>query len=191
MRRAGEASIGSTKRKLLTAAGFGEAALEAPVLVGGTAVELHTGAYRPTDIDLVGYAKPGSDAIVAELGFEREGRHWLFRFADGETLAIEVPGDRLGEYALEAPLLVDLAPGQIAVISLNDLMMDRLLQATGGEPVTRDEAVRLATAAYERIDWESLSARSDTAAQESTVAGASLPAVLASVRRAARKQLRR
>lgn len=191
LRRAGEASIGLTERKLLTAAAFGEAALEAPVLVGGTAVELHTGAYRPTDIDLVGYTKPGSDAILAELGFEREGRHWLLTFADGETLAIEVPGDRLDDYALEPPLLIDLAPGQIAVISLNDLMMDRLLQATGGEPVTMDEAVRLATAAYERIDWEDLSARSDEAARDKTLAGADLPAVLASVRGAARKQLRR
>jgi len=191
LRRAGEASIGSLERKLLAAAAFGEAALEAPVLVGGTAVELHTGAYRPTDIDLVGYTKPGSDAILAELGFEREGRHWLFTFADGETLAIEVPGDRLADYALEAPLLIDLAPGQIAVISLNDLMMDRLLQATRGEPVTLDEAVRLATAAYERIDWEDLSARSDTAAQDKTLPGAALRAVLPSVRRAARKELRR
>lgn len=191
LHRAGEASIGSTERKLLTAAGFAEAALEAPVLVGGTAVELHTGAYRPTDIDLVGYLKPDSGAILAELGFEREGRHWLLTFADGETLAIEVPGDRLDDYALEAPLLIDLAPGRLAVISLNDLMMDRLLQATGGEPVTMEEAVRLATAAYERIDWETLSTRADTSAIGKTLAGAALPAVLASVRRAARKQLRR
>lgn len=190
LRRAAEASIGSTERKLLTAAGFGEAALEAPILVGGTAVELHTGAYRPTDIDLVGYPKPGSDAILAELGFEREGRHWLFTFADRETLAIEVPGDRLADFAREPPLVIDLSPGQIAVIGLNDLLMDRLLQATGGEPVTMDEAVRLATAAYERIDWEDLSARSDAAVQDETLAGAGLPAVLASVRRAARKQLR-
>lgn len=87
--------------------------------------------------------------------------------------------------------MIDLSPGQIAVIGLNDLLMDRLLQATGGEPVTMDEAVRLATAAYERIDWEDLSARSDAAAQDETLAGASLPAVLAAVRRTARKQLRR
>ena len=60
---------------------------------------------------------------------------------------MEVPSDRLDDYALEAPRVIDLAPGQLAVISLNDLMMDRLLQATGGEPITMDEAVRLATAA--------------------------------------------
>jgi hypothetical protein len=190
LRRAAGAGIGSTERKLLTAAAFSEAALENAVLVGGTAVELHTGSYRPTDIDLVGSTRSGSDATLVWLGFARKGRHWLFTFADGETLAIEVPGDRLDDYALEAPLLIDLAPGQIAVISLNDLMMDRLLQATGGEPVTMDEAVRLAAAAYERIDWEKLSARSDAATQDGTLAGAELPAVLASVRRVARRHLR-
>lgn len=190
LRRAGEASIGSTERKLFAAAAFGEAALEDAVLVGGTAVELHTGSYRPTDIDLVGHAKAGSDATLAELGFVREGRHWLFDFGDGEIIAIEVPAERLEDFALEAPRVLDLAPGHLAVISLNDLMMDRLLQATVGEPVTMDEAVRLAVAAYERIDWESLSARSDTAARDSTLAGAALPAVLASVRRLARSHLR-
>ncbi|MEK7252667.1 MAG: hypothetical protein AAB198_05405 [Actinomycetota bacterium] len=190
LRRASEANIESTERKLLTAAAFSEAALEHAVLVGGTAVELHTGSYRPTDIDLVGYSRSGSDAILVELGFVRDGRHWLFTFRDGETLAVEVPSDRLDDYALEAPRVIDLAPGQLAVISLNDLMMDRLLQATGGEPITMDEAVRLATAAYERLDWGNLSGRSDAAAQDGTLAGAELPAVLASVRRAARKQLR-
>jgi hypothetical protein len=191
LRRASEANIGSIERKLLTAAAFGDAALENAVLVGGTAVELHTGSYRPTDIDLVGYARTGSDASLVDLEFVRDGRHWLHTFSDGETLAIEVPGDRLDDYAVEAPLSIDLAPGQLAVISLNDLMMDRLLQATGGEPITMDEAVRLATAAYERIDWETLSTRSDEAARGGTIAGVELRGVLASVRRVARRKLRR
>jgi hypothetical protein len=191
LRRAAGASIGSTERKLLTAAAFSEAALENAVLVGGTAVELHTGSYRPTDIDLVGYTRSGSDATLVELGFARNGRHWLFTFNDGETIAVEVPGDRLDNYALETPRPIDLALGRLAVIGLNDLMMDRLLQATGGELVTMEEAVRLAVAAYERIDWEGLSARSGAAAQDGTLARAALPAVLASVRNAARRQLRR
>jgi hypothetical protein len=191
LRRAAGASIGSTERKLLTAAAFSEAALENAVLVGGTAVELHTGSYRPTDIDLVGYTRSGSDATLVELGFARNGRHWLFTFNDGETIAVEVPGDRLDDYALETPRPIDLALGRLAVIGLNDLMMDRLLQATGGELVTMEEAVRLAVAAYERIDWEGLSARSGAAAQDGTLARAALQAVLASVRNAARRQLRR
>lgn len=191
LRRAGAAGVGSTERKLLTAAAFSETALDDAVLVGGTAVELHTGSYRPTDIDLVGYSRSGSRAMLLELGFVRDGRHWLFTFGDGETLAIEVPGDRLGDFAREAPLVVDLAPGRLAVISLNDLMMDRLLQATGGESITMDEAVRLAVAAYERIDWKALAARAGAVAQNGTLGDRELPAVLSLVRRVARRHLRR
>lgn len=173
------------------AAAFGEAALADAVLVGGTAVELHTGSYRPTDIDLVGHTREGYAARLDDLEFVREGRHWLIALTNGETLAVEVPGDRLGDFAVEPPRTIELSPGRIDVISLNDLMMDRLLQATGGEPVTMDEAVRLAVAAYERIDWDGLAARAASAGQEATLAGAALPSILTAVRRTALKHLRR
>lgn len=51
LQRASDAPRNSTERKLLTAAAFAEASLEEAVLVGGAAQELHTGSYRPTDID--------------------------------------------------------------------------------------------------------------------------------------------
>jgi hypothetical protein len=189
--RAGHEAKGSTRRKLLTAAAFTAAALDDAVLVGGTAVELHTGSYRPTDIDLVGYRRRGYSARLQGLGFEKSGRHWLLEFADGETLAIEVPDDRLGDFAVEPPMIVDLEPGTLAVISLNDLMMDRLLQATGGEPVTLEEATRLAVAAYQEIGWAALEERATNAAAARSSAGEALPNVLATVRRRARRLLRR
>lgn len=185
LRRASNEPTHSTQRKLLTAAAFSTAALDDAVLVGGTAVELHTGAYRPTDIDLVGYRKPRYTQSLKDLGFENRGRHWLFAFGDGETLAIEIPGDRLEDFAAEPPQVIDLEPGELAVISLNDLMMDRLLQATGGEPVTLEEAVRLAVAAYERIGWAELEERAARAALGPSLAGAALPEILAMVRRKA------
>jgi hypothetical protein len=86
--------------------------------------------------------------------------------------------------------VIDLGPGELAVISLNDLMMDRLLQATGGEPVTFDEAVRLGVAAYERIDWASLEERAAAIANGESLAEAALPDVLSTVRRAAIRLLR-
>jgi hypothetical protein len=185
LRRASSEPTHSTQRKLLTAAAFSTAALDDAVLVGGTAVELHTGAYRPTDIDLVGYRKPRYTQSLKDLGFENRGRHWLFAFGDGETLAIEIPGDRLDAFAVEPPQVIDLEPGELAVISLNDLMMDRLLQATGGEPVTLEEAVRLAVAVYERIGWAELEGRAARAAPGRSLAGAALPETLATVRRKA------
>jgi len=159
--------------------------------VGGVAAELHTQSYRPTDIDLVGYRRHAYSQALGDLGFQREGRHWLCSFEDGEILAVEVPSDRLDDYAVEPPLIISLSPGELAVISLNDLMMDRLLQATGGEPVTFDEALRLAVAAYQRIDWAALEERATAAAAEGSFAGRALPEILARVRRKAKGLLRK
>lgn len=166
-------------------------ALDRAVLVGGAATEVYTGSYRPTDIDLVGHRKAGHADGLNALGFKQDGRHWLYDFADGETMAIEVPDDTLGDFAFDPPETIDLAPGELAVISLNDLMMDRLLQATGGEPVTFEEAVRLAVAAYDRIDWIGLEERAQSAVNGGSLAGESLPAVTSQVRRRAIQLLRR
>lgn len=190
LRRAASQPRGTTERKLLVAAAFGTAALEDAVVVGGVAVELHTQSYRPTDIDLVGHRKRGHPRSLVDLGFRNEGRHWLYSFDDGETLGVEVPSDRLDDFAVEPPVIVSLKPGEVAVISLNDLMMDRLLQATGGEPVTFDEAVRLAVAAYQRVDWAVLEERAIAAADQGSSAGRALPEILARVRRKAKALLR-
>lgn len=189
--RADGAARGSIERKLLVAAAFAAIALDDAVVVGGTAVELHTGSYRPTDIDLVGPRRAGSDPALRALGLRQEGRHWVASFHDGEALAVEVPDDRLGAFATGPNFVIDLEPGLIEVIGLDDLMMDRLLQATGGEPVTRDEAVRLAVAAYERVDWEGLAARAEESAVAGSRAEREVPRLLGEVRRAAVRLLRR
>jgi hypothetical protein len=190
LRRASSQPRDTTQRKLLVAAAFSTVALEGAVVVGGVAAELHTHSYRPTDIDVVGYRKRGHSRSLSELGFEKRGRHWLYAFDDGETLAVEVPGDHLADFAVEPPLIVSLNPGEVAVIALNDLMMDRLLQATGGEPVTFDEAVRLAVAAYQRIAWTELEERAMAGVDEGSPAGRALPKILARVRREAKRLLR-
>lgn len=191
LRRASRQPTGTTRRKLLLAAAFSRVALEDAVVVGGLAVELHTYSYRPTDIDLVGYRTANHSQSLTDLGFEREGRHWLYSFDDGETAGVEVPSDRLDDFAVEPPLIVSLNPGEVAVISLNDLMMDRLLQATGGEPVTFDEAIRLAVAAYQSIAWAALEERAIAAADEGPIADRRLPEILGRVRREAKRLLRK
>lgn len=190
LRRASRQPKNSAQRRLLVAAAFSTAALEGAILVGGTAADLHTGSYRPTDIDVVGHRRPEHAQSLDDLGFEKEGRHWLFSFGDGERLAVEVPADRLADFAVEPPQVIDLEPGELAVISLNDLMMDRLLQATGGEPVTFDEAVRLAVAAYPHIAWPQLEERAAGAAEKGSPAGRRLPETLTKVRRKATRLLR-
>ncbi len=191
LRRAELAEPGSIARTLLTVAAFDAAAANDLILVGGAAVNIHTGSYRPTDIDLVGWLSADDAPALNALGFKKRGRHWLHTFADGETLAVEVAASGLFDMATDPPVVYDLEPGHVAVISLNDLVMDRLLQATEGEPMTfDDEAVRLAIAAYESIDWDMLAVRTAAAAENGTSAKAELPEVLGRVRRAARRAIR-
>lgn len=69
--------------------------------------------------------------------------------------------------------------------------MDRVVQATDGTPATLDDAVGLAVAAYEEIDWDELEHRAN---EESVDIGGSafekLEDTLKKVRRTARALIR-
>jgi hypothetical protein len=191
LRRAAKEERASLARTLIATAAFALAAGgDRLTLVGGAASNLYTGTYRPTDVDLVGVLVPDAGTRLEDLGFRREGRHWIHRFEDGEEFAFEIVADGLFALATEPPEIVDVAGTPLRVIALDDLMMDRLLQATGGEAVTRQEAVSLAVAAYDRIDWPSLERRIRGAAGAGGADVDALPEVLGDVRRAARRALR-
>jgi len=150
------ASPNTAERILLAAAGF-DTAVRAPlVLVGGAAQMIHTGHRRITDIDMVGPVESRDRASLDRLGFVRDGRHWVLGQGD-EEIAIEVPSERL--FGEEPPELIEVEGVVVQVISVNDLMLDRLVQATDGTPVTWDEALSLAIAAQDRIDWPLVESR--------------------------------
>jgi len=93
-----------------------------PVLVGGGAVELVTGgAYTTGDLDFVGSISPAVSRSLVAAGFERHGRHWVHELAQ---VFIEFPSDRLGTD--ERADWFDVAGERILMISLEDLLVDRL-----------------------------------------------------------------
>ena len=146
----------SAERVLYAAAAFDALTVADLVLVGGAAQLTHTGIGRLTDIDLVGVVTAEDEAQIQAAGFRRDGRHWVYEVG-GVAIGVEVPGDRLlGD---EEPELVDLGEISIAIISVTDLMMDRLVQATDGTAITYDEASQLAVAAGDRIDWDRVEER--------------------------------
>ena len=131
------------------------------VLVGGAAQMIHTGHERLTDIDMIGPIDSGDRAALAEARFVLDGRHWIHGSTNQE-IAIEVAGNTLlGE---ETPESIDIEGVLIQVISVNDLIMDRLIQATDGTPVTWDEALSLGVAAQDRVDWTLIESRCRAAA---------------------------
>lgn len=164
----------STERVLLAAAAF-DTAVRAPlVLVGGAAQMIHSGYERQTDIDMVGPIDARDRAALDRLGFTRDGRHWVSGTGD-EEIAVEVPAERL--YGEDTPEPVEVEGVVVRIISVNDLMMDRLIQATDGTSVTWDEALALAVAARDRVDWTAIESRCWTA-QADDVFLRNLPTVL-------------
>jgi hypothetical protein len=93
-----------------------------PVLVGGAAVELYTqGAYTTGDLDLVGSVTRGVARALEGAGFERHGRHWIHEDAQ---VFVEFPGESLEPE--ERALWLDIGGVRLLVISVEDLLVDRL-----------------------------------------------------------------
>jgi hypothetical protein len=95
---------------------------EAPILVGGAAVELYTGgAYHTGDLDFVGSITRSIAKTLEQEGFQRSGRHWVHE--EGRVF-IELPGDSL----LSDETEVELRRGDVSVrvIGPEELVIDRL-----------------------------------------------------------------
>lgn len=121
------------------------------VLVGGAAVNLHTGSYRPTDIDMCALLDASDRQALVELGFTNsQGDHFEYQFPDGELWLLEFPDSQVdGDIEM-----IELSPeDQLAVIRRESLIVDRILQATDGTKVTFQEAVRLCAVVYSSTNW--------------------------------------
>ena len=151
----------SAERILYATAGFGSIVEGDIVLVGGAAQVTHTGVGRLTDIDVTGTITPVDEDRLTAAGFRKEGRHWVLEGDEG-TIAVEVPAAESS--GVEPPERIDVEGSSVSVIAVTDLMMDRLIQATDGSSVTADEALQLAVAAHDRIDWGSLAERAGAVA---------------------------
>jgi hypothetical protein len=125
-------------------------------LVGGAAVDLHTGRYQPTDVDIVGVVTAGDRGALVDAGFvETGGRHLRWDYPDGTSEFVEFPASNL-EGSFERIRLSNTVT--MSVITVESLVVDRIVQATDGTIVTFDEAQRLIVAAADRVDWPAVAA---------------------------------
>jgi hypothetical protein len=126
---------------------FGDPA-EAPILVGGAAVELLTdGGYVTGDLDFVGSVPPAVAAQLRAVGFRRQGRHWLH---EEEQIFLELPGARLEPD--EPPIARAFGPWTVRMVSAEGLLVDRLAAAKFWRSET-DAANALLLLQSERIRW--------------------------------------
>jgi len=146
-----------TLRRLWLVAAI-DAIVPRPVfLVGGAAVDLHTGRYQPTDVDIVGVVTTADRSALVDAGFvETGGRHLRWDYPDGTSEWVEFPETTL-EGSCEHIRLSDTVT--MNVITVESLIVDRIVQATDGTVVTFDEALRLIVATADRVDWSAVAAQ--------------------------------
>lgn len=127
------------------------------VLVGGGAVELYSsGAYTTADVDLVGHTSTVA-ALLEPAGFERDGRYFL---AEDLELVVEVPGTDLRDS--EEAVEVEFEDVVVPVVSMEDVLVDRLLAAKFWEsPTDREQAVMLYAAQEARLDSDALEEKAE------------------------------
>ena len=145
-----------TLRRLWLVAAI-DAIVRRPVfLVGGVAVDLHTGRYQPTDVDIAGVVTPADRSSLVDAGFvETGGRHLRWDYPDGTSEWVKFPGTTL-EGSFEHIRLSDTVT--MNVITVESLMVGRIMQATDGTVVTFDEALSLIVATADRVDWPAVAA---------------------------------
>jgi hypothetical protein len=125
-------------------------------LVGGAAVDLHTGRYEPTDVDIVGVVTAEDRSALVAAGFvETEGRHLRWDYPDKTSEFVEFPGSTL-DGSSERIRLSDTVT--MNVISVESLVVDLIVKATDAAQMTFDEALRLIVATSDRVDWPAVAA---------------------------------
>jgi hypothetical protein len=125
-------------------------------LVGGAAVDLHTGRYQPTDVDIVGVVTSEDVSALVDAGFVDEaGRHLRWDYPDGTSEFVEFPGSTL-KGSFERIQLSDTVT--VNVLTVESLLVGRIVQATDGTDVTFDEVLRLIVATADRVDWSAVAA---------------------------------
>ena len=141
------------RRHLLVAAALGLVLSSPPIVVGGTAEEYWTqDEYHPTDLDVCAPLSARDKDALRKLGFTWSGMHWVRD--RGHAVAVQFPDSRIdGD---EDRVVTEAFGSAIArIISLEDLYLDRLRQATAhahDRSVEFRSALAVMAARYEDID---------------------------------------
>ena len=146
---------GETVRSLWLAKAADYAITDRASLVGGAAVNLHTGSYNPTDVDLCARLDESDREALVQIGFRHfQGDHFSYLFDDGQEWLLEFPDSQVDGDVMTIRLSPD---DLLSVIRPESLIVDRVLQATDRTRITYDEALRLCLALFDKADWQVVS----------------------------------
>ena len=123
------------------------------VVVGGAAVEFYTRDWYATgDIDLAVTKDKRKiiDQTLRDMGFTSEGRMWV---REDLNLYIETPGD-IRTIGMEKVTRIETDAGYTYIIGLEDIILDRISAAIHwGSESDKEQAIRIASIYFEKIDW--------------------------------------
>lgn len=112
-----------------------------PILVGGSAVELYTrGMAKSIDLDLVADRKALA-SLLLDMNFKQAGRHF-----HKDRIYIEIPSDILHGKSN----IVKYKSKKIKVISVEDLIVDRLCACKFWDSVYDCEQAKMLTKSYKK-----------------------------------------
>jgi hypothetical protein len=177
-------------QRLLVAAALSAVMSPPPIVVGGTAEEFWTGdEYHPTDLDLIPGPSRADQEAFRELGFKKEGRHWL---REDIPIATEFPHDE--SFEVRRTFDERVANVVVRIIGVDDLYLDRLGQSTSTMNV-RDQhfssLLAVALTNWENLDWSYIETRIAEMTSVRADLGDSMRSIHRRCRRAARTALAR
>ena len=144
---------------------------EVPAMIGGGLAAWARGG-PPTDHDVDFYLRPEDaqralDALV-EAGMQAETppEGWLLKAYDGATLVDLIyrpAGGPIGDEHFERATAMELMAQPVLVASVDDVLTTKLLALSEQEPDFRS-VLELARSLREQIDWQFVSARTESSA---------------------------
>lgn len=156
-------------------------------MVGGTAEEYWTAdEYHQTDLDLCVALGPDGERALSEVGFKRDGRHWVH---GDVNVAVEFPESAI-DGDVDRTVLAKVDIGAARIIGVDDLYLDRLRQATVAEKqegIEFHSALAVAVACFEQIDWSYVIKRIATTVKTDALIGRSMRQIDSKIRRRVRR----
>ena len=145
-------------QRLLVAAALSVVMSPPPIVVGGTAEEFWTGdEYHPTDLDLIPGPSRADQEAFRDLGFKKEGRHWV---REDIPIATEFPQDE--SFEVRRTFDQKVADVLVKIIGVDDLYLDRLGQSTSTINI-RDQhfssLLAVALTNWGNLDWPYIETR--------------------------------
>lgn len=156
--RAAAEDVDRPAHYLLAAAALNRLVSTELVMAGGAAQFIHTGSGVSEAIEMVGHLALRDHDRLARAAFHPEGERYVHE--RGRSRLEFVFDPPLGDF-LKPPLRFEIAGVSVPVLSVTDLMLDRLVRSLHGTAAEWEAVGHLAVSTRLSVDWRRLRERAE------------------------------